>query len=318
MQFHSIKTLKKSLSNITNSVAQSNLSNQSGSEFNSFGGDSLTKLPIGVATENLIQTSTNINWYYQNRILKRHGQYLTNQWWNGQLSEHNAETIFLSDIDWRSSFIKNTELNGESNAITKIKNLYVLQKNNNGEPWQSHISQVSHSTEKQKQNSSNRVSKGLDISLDFPDTDQLYNPQRRRWFIQKGFTGFWFNLDKGYTEQILSTWILESILQTYTYLHNNTELLDFLAFRFTMLGYTKNPISETKNAYQDLPLLQSKKAYDPKASQINLADSNHRSNQPAKAVWDSNSTQTVSGITCSQTGLSSIKEIIVTTSVRRF
>jgi hypothetical protein len=36
----------------------------------------------------------------------RHKDYLTNQWWNAQLPEHNAETTFLSDIDWRFSFIE--------------------------------------------------------------------------------------------------------------------------------------------------------------------------------------------------------------------
>jgi hypothetical protein len=47
---------------------------------------------------------TSFNWYYQNKILKRHSNYLTNQWWNGQLTEHSAESLFLSDIDWRLTF----------------------------------------------------------------------------------------------------------------------------------------------------------------------------------------------------------------------
>ena len=113
-----------------------------------------------VPNETLLQTTTNINWYYQNRILKRHGQYLTNQWWNGQLSEHNAETVFLSDIDWRSSFIKNKQI-----SVIKSKNLFNLS---------------------QQKNSSD----GLDILLDFPDTDQYYNPRRRRWLLNKGYWSF--------------------------------------------------------------------------------------------------------------------------------
>ena len=48
---------------------------------------------------------TSVNCYYRNNILTRHKYYFTNQWWNGQLAEHNAETTFLSDVDWRSMFV---------------------------------------------------------------------------------------------------------------------------------------------------------------------------------------------------------------------
>lgn len=58
------------------------------------------------AVEKNITKPTNINWYYRNRILNRHRNYLNTQWWNGQLSEHNAESTFLSDIDWRYTFVE--------------------------------------------------------------------------------------------------------------------------------------------------------------------------------------------------------------------
>ena len=199
-----------------------------------------------VPNETLLQTTTNINWYYQNRILKRHGQYLTNQWWNGQLSEHNAETVFLSDIDWRSSFIKNKQI-----SVIKSKNLFNLS---------------------QQKNSSD----GLDILLDFPDTDQYYNPRRRRWLLNKGYWSFWFNFDKVYSEEIISTWILESIIQTYTYLHNNTELLDFVTSRYIVLGYPNTDVKSNSSL-----------------SNNNLAAS-------------------------AKTELSSVKEIILTNSFKRF
>jgi SpoVK/Ycf46/Vps4 family AAA+-type ATPase len=54
----------------------------------------------------VLQKPSHSNWFVKNRILMRHKDYLTNQWWNGQLPEHNAETTFLSDIDWRYSFIE--------------------------------------------------------------------------------------------------------------------------------------------------------------------------------------------------------------------
>jgi hypothetical protein len=196
MQLRSIKLLKNQGAKVKNSNISPHQSNFVIKDF---------------PTHLLVQTTTNINWYYQNRILKRHGLYLTNQWWNGQLSEHNAETIFLSDIDWRSSFIKNNQIN-----VVKSKKLF------NGTVNRIH---------KYGRNDS------LDIVLDFPDTDQYYNPRRRRWLLNKGYWSFWFNFDKLYSEEILSTWILESIIQTYTYLHNNTEVLDFITSKYITLGY---------------------------------------------------------------------------------
>ena len=46
------------------------------------------------------------NWCYKNILYNRHRTYLTNQWWNGQQGEHNAESTFLSDIDWRYTFVQ--------------------------------------------------------------------------------------------------------------------------------------------------------------------------------------------------------------------
>ena len=206
IQLRQIKELKKTYGNVqqtrktTQDTTQHNQFKQSGN---------LTTVPA----EFLVQTMTNINWYYQNRILKRHGHYLTNQWWNSQLSEHNAETVFLSDIDWRSSFIKNKQIT----TNFQLKNSAV----------------------------------GLDFLLDFPDTYQYYNPRRRRWLLNNGYWSFWFNFDNFYSKEIISTWILESILQTYMFLHNNTELLDFVTSNFIVLGYYlgKNKITLEKTTY---------------------------------------------------------------------
>nr|BCA78173.1 cell division protein [Astrephomene gubernaculifera] len=173
----------------------------------------------GIASD---QITTNINWYYQNRILKRHGQYLTNQWSNGQLSEHNAETVFLSDIDWRSSFIKNKLGLNQLSQKSLLTNRSINKD-------KSHI---------------------LDVLLDFPDTDQYYNPQRQRWLLNKGFWSFWFDFDKVYSEEIISTWILESIIKTYTYFHNNTELLDFVTNKFIVLGNLNTDYFEFNNMYE--------------------------------------------------------------------
>ena len=60
-------------------------------------------LMIGSLSENLNKQSRS-NFFNKKTLLNRHKNYLTNQWWNGQLPEHNSETTFLSDIDWRYTF----------------------------------------------------------------------------------------------------------------------------------------------------------------------------------------------------------------------
>jgi len=72
---------------------------------NSFTSFTNATLMIG-SLSSVLQKPSNSNWFIKNRILMRHKNYLTNQWWNGQLPEHNAETTFLSDIDWRYSFVE--------------------------------------------------------------------------------------------------------------------------------------------------------------------------------------------------------------------
>jgi SpoVK/Ycf46/Vps4 family AAA+-type ATPase len=43
---------------------------------------------------------------YKNRFLTRQRFSFLNQWWNGQLAEHNVETTYLSHVDWRSMFVQ--------------------------------------------------------------------------------------------------------------------------------------------------------------------------------------------------------------------
>ena len=244
LQFHSIQILKNKLS-MSQTLSTSNIRPATSSPSDTL---SLENLVKNIPTEKDLQTPTNINWYYQNRILKRHGQYLTNQWWNGQLSEHNAETVFLSDIDWRSSFIKNKQILSAEDSTSAtlsltesltMKNLYTLSTTKKllfrANVTVSPRPEVK--TERQSKSTQTVQLGGLDVLLDFPDTDQYYNPRRRRWLLNKGYWSFWFNFDKVYSDEIISTWILESVILTYTYLHNNVELLDFITTKFILLGY---------------------------------------------------------------------------------
>ena len=56
--------------------------------------------------DSIMLKPTSVNAYYQSRMLTRHKFSLIHQWWNGQLAEHNMESTFLSDVDWRSMFVR--------------------------------------------------------------------------------------------------------------------------------------------------------------------------------------------------------------------
>lgn len=56
--------------------------------------------------DSIMLKPTSVNAYYQNRFVTRHKFSFVYQWWNGQLAEHNIESTFLSDVDWRSMFVR--------------------------------------------------------------------------------------------------------------------------------------------------------------------------------------------------------------------
>ena len=56
---------------------------------------------------------SSIDYSYRNILYNRHKTFLTNQWWNGQQGEHNLETTFLSDIDWRYTQLSNSLSNDD-------------------------------------------------------------------------------------------------------------------------------------------------------------------------------------------------------------
>jgi hypothetical protein len=58
--------------------------------------------------------------YFKNRLNVRHRFSLINQWWNGQLAEHNVEVTYLSDIDWRTMYIQsNSKENVKKSSFIK-------------------------------------------------------------------------------------------------------------------------------------------------------------------------------------------------------
>ena len=139
-----------------------------------FGNSSIT---LSSVEKNLMKL-TNIQSYYRHRILNRHRNYLNTQWWNAQLSEHNAESTFLSDIDWRYTFVESIG----------------------------------------------------DIFIDFPDSDQFYNPRNRRWMLTSGSWNNWFNFEKTTLYDIYQQYTFDCFTKVYNSLDQHREILDFYAF----------------------------------------------------------------------------------------
>jgi SpoVK/Ycf46/Vps4 family AAA+-type ATPase len=155
----------------------------------------------------ILSKPTSVNAYYRNRILGRHRSYYLNQWWTGQLPEHNAEMTFSSDVDWRSKFI-GTQPSKQST--------------------------VSDNSLTQNQGSSSQ-----DIQIDFPDPDQYYNPRSRRWILNSGYWATWNNVSTLMMLNFSSYYLLQNFQKTYNYLSNQREMLDYFSYLFLKYGNLK-------------------------------------------------------------------------------
>jgi hypothetical protein len=185
------------------------------------------------------------NWHYQNKILKRHRNYLNNQWWNGQLTEHSSEALFLSDIDWRFTFIDNL------NTSNVIKGPAL--------DWDAQAYTSKGASTKQNQSSVqskvNNFDKPLkDILIDFPDAEQHYNPKHRRWMLTYGTWNSWFSMDKNLQTEIFNHLIFESIVKSFSLLDHNRELLDYSVSKYMTKGlfkefYLNNAIRKFSNVH---------------------------------------------------------------------
>lgn len=118
--------------------------------------------------------------FYKNRFLTRHCFSFLNQWWNGQLAEHNVETTYLSHVDWRSMFVQSLG----------------------------------------------------DLTIDFPDADQYYNPRKRRWYLHSDSWSYWADFEKNLDKEITEHRILNCFTKTSNLLNSNRELFDYLSYRF--------------------------------------------------------------------------------------
>ena len=182
-------------------------------------GTSFANAPLVLGKHELImEKPSSSTWFYQKKILLRHKNYLTNQWWNAQLPEHNAETTFLSDIDWRYSFVDPEHSDKTAKRRSGVNKKQNVQK-----------------------------SKTQDLFIDFPDSVQYYNPRNRRWVLTKKeqrkrlptadqnnntqqITNFVNIFDfSEFSQEIYSHFLFDAYVKAYNILNQNREILDYFA-----------------------------------------------------------------------------------------
>jgi hypothetical protein len=163
---------------------------------------------IYFSAQSTFATAGKTNHYYRNLFLKRHRNYLTNQWWNGQLTEYNIENTLMSEVDFRTCFLET------QNSSLRSEHRSALEKT--------------------------KTTGYLDFLIDFPDADQYYNPIQQRWFSRNlqltkntseaplGQNNWktWFDLEKGLSSDIINHFVFETFSRTYNIFDQNRELLD--------------------------------------------------------------------------------------------
>nr|AWI68483.1 cell division protein [Pediastrum duplex] len=172
---------------------------------------------------NLLKLSSSHS-YYKNRLNIRHRFSLINQWWNGQLAEHNVEVTYLSDIDWRTMYIQSFASSHQS-LIDDLNNTPSYEKLG----LKQSKSILSHSKTLNK----------TDSTLDFPDADQHYNPRIRRWFLNANSWNYWLNFENTFYYEIYSHMIYDIFNKTSLYFNQNRELLDFFVYTYNIKGSLK-------------------------------------------------------------------------------
>nr|ALO63345.1 cell division protein [Carteria sp. SAG 8-5] len=174
----------------------------------------INKIPTNLEKHSRIPVST--NWFYKNKIYNRHRMHLINQWWNGQLPEHNREETFASDVDWR---IFGSIVPAALAEKTNSENLDNIEKN----------------IITSENTSNNELDVNFDIDLyeiDFPDSEQYYNPKQRRWMLTSGYWSYWFGLEM--TQKNQSG--LNRSFQKDEKLYKKREKIDFLAYKLLETG----------------------------------------------------------------------------------
>nr|WVD55840.1 cell division protein [Tetradesmus sp. JML-2023a] len=164
---------------------------------------------------------TSSSHFYQRKYLGiRHRFSNVNQWWNGFLPEHNVETTYLSDVDWRTMFTSGTT---QQNQTTFFKN-----------------------SGKQPLSPEKSFNQTFELTMDFPDAEQYYNPRNRRWYFHgKSFINnrknisYWFTFDMNLQYEIYYHYLMQSFHETFQYFDKNREMFDSFVFYLLQKGFLK-------------------------------------------------------------------------------
>ena len=78
-----------------------------------------------------------------------------------------------------------------------------------------------------------------DIFIDFPDPDQHYNPQTRRWLLTSGFWSYWDTFQKFFYYEIYYCFTLDSFSTNFQFLNSNRESLDIFSYTSLRLYLSK-------------------------------------------------------------------------------
>nr|YP_010388699.1 AAA+-type ATPase, cell division protein FTSH [Leontynka pallida]UPQ43866.1 AAA+-type ATPase, cell division protein FTSH [Leontynka pallida] len=186
---------------------------------------------------NFVNLPTSSYWYYRNRIYNRHKNYLYNLWSNAQLPEHSIEATILSDIDWRSKAFKYNSKTTKESVTSKLLSVNTQQLLQNLLTTK----QLSH---KHANKTNTRKLVDIDCIIDFPDADQYYNLQNRRWFLTYGTWNTWFDFNQG--DCVRNSFIAESLAKAYNLIEQNREVLDYL----TITGINNKSTLSQKELYK--------------------------------------------------------------------
>jgi len=172
--------------------------------------------------DSLTTKSSSVSLYQKKYLSTRHRFSSINQWWNGMLPEHNTETTYLSDVDWRTMFVFSPEGSQQKTSKSQdfpSKNVKFDEKS-------------THDT--------------FEFTMDFPDAEQYYNPRNRRWYFnsrlskndEKNFS-FWLSFDTNLQHEIYYHYFMQSFQESFHYFDKNREMLDFFVFSLLEKGFLK-------------------------------------------------------------------------------
>ncbi len=184
--------------------------------------------------DSFTRRSSSSHFYHRKYLGIRHRFSNVNQWWNGFLPEHNTETTYLSDVDWRTMF-------GTSPKIEK------------------RIDQLISSSPKQPASSEKSINQTFEFTMDFPDAEQYYNPRNRRWYFNgkstenflfspegktsmfrtKKNSSYWLTFDITLQYEIYYHYLMQSFHETFQFFDKNREMLDFFVFHLLRKGFLK-------------------------------------------------------------------------------